>query len=67
MHFRVTVTLRAARVERWICHEARREFLDRTPENSNYVGLDCEYTDVVPNVKQRNLRPEKKHCAADEG
>jgi hypothetical protein len=59
MRFRVTVTLRASHVESWI-HRAHWEFLDRAPENSMCVGLDCEYTDVVKNVKQKNLPPEKK-------
>jgi hypothetical protein len=44
MHFRVTVTLRASRVERWI-YRVQREFLDRAPENSMSVGLDYGYTD----------------------
>jgi hypothetical protein len=59
MHFRVMVTLRASRVERWI-HRVQREFLDRAPDNSMCVGLDCEYTDTVKNVKQKILLPEKK-------
>jgi hypothetical protein len=62
MHFRVMVTLRASRVERWI-HRMQREFLDRAPDNSMCVGLDCEYTDAVKNVKQKNLLPEKKQHA----
>jgi hypothetical protein len=61
MHFRVTVTPRAARVEWWICR-VQREFLDRAPVvNAKCVGLDCEYTDAVKNVKQR--KPEKKQRA----
>jgi hypothetical protein len=62
MHFRVMVTLRASRVERWI-HRVQREFLDRAPENFMCIGLDCVYTDAVKNVKQKNLPPEKKQCA----
>jgi hypothetical protein len=50
-------------MERWICR-VQREFLDRALENSMCVGLDCEYTDTVKNVKQKNLPPEKKQCAA---
>jgi hypothetical protein len=33
------------------------------PENFVCVGLDCEYTDAVKNVKQKNLPLEKKQCA----
>jgi hypothetical protein len=50
-------------VERWIRH-VQREFLDRAPVNAKSVGLYLEYTDTVKNVKQRNLPPEKKQCAA---
>jgi hypothetical protein len=63
MHFKVTVTLRASRVERWICC-VQQEFLDHAPENSMCVGLDCKYTDAVKNVKQKNLPLEKKQCAS---
>jgi hypothetical protein len=59
MHFMMTITLQASRVERWI-YRVQREFLDRTREDSMCVGLDCEYTDTV---KQKNLPPEKKQCA----
>jgi hypothetical protein len=59
MRFRVTVTLRASHVESWI-RPAHWEFLDRAPENSMCVGLDCEYTDIVKNVKQKKFPPEKK-------
>jgi hypothetical protein len=48
MHFRVTATLQVSRVERWICR-VQREFLDRVPENSMCISLDCEYTDAVKN------------------
>jgi hypothetical protein len=34
------------------------------PRNSMCVGLDCECIDAVKNVKQKNLSPEKKQCAA---
>jgi hypothetical protein len=50
MHFRVTVTLLASRMERWI-RRVQREFLSHASENSMCVGLDCEYTDAVKNVK----------------
>jgi hypothetical protein len=63
MHFRVTVTLRATRFERWICH-VKREFLNRAPENSKCVGLDRKYTDKMKNMKQRSLPLEKKQHTA---
>jgi hypothetical protein len=63
MHFSVTVTLWASRVESWIRH-VHREFLDRAPEDSKYVGLDCEYTDAVKNVKQKNLPLDTRQHAA---
>jgi hypothetical protein len=50
MHFRMTVILQASRVESWI-YRVHREFLDRSPEDSKCVGLDCEYTDTMKNVK----------------
>jgi hypothetical protein len=62
MHFRVTVTLRASHMERWI-RRMQREFLYRAPENSMGVGLDWEYTKAVKNVKQKNLPLKKKQCA----
>jgi hypothetical protein len=54
MHFMATVTLRASRMARWT-RRVQQEFLDRAPENSMCIGLDCEYTDAVKNVKQKNL------------
>jgi hypothetical protein len=62
MRFRVTVTLQASRVERWISH-VQWEFLGRASENSICVGLDCEYTVAVKNVNQKNLPTEKKQRA----
>ena len=41
MHFKVTVTLRASRVEKWIRDVKSR--LDAAP--TKCVGLDCEFTD----------------------
>jgi hypothetical protein len=64
MHFRVMVTRRASCVERWICRVQREFFLDRAADNSMCVGLDCEYTDALKIVKQKNLPPEKKQRAA---
>jgi hypothetical protein len=63
MRFRVTVTLQASRVESWI-HRVHREFLDRASEDSKCVGLHCEYTDAVKDVKQNNLPPEKRQHVA---
>ena len=42
MKFKVWVTLRAWRVERWIC-DLKKYFLDAAPFKG--VGLDCEFTD----------------------
>jgi hypothetical protein len=62
MRFRVTVTLRASCVESWI-RRVHQEFVDRAPEDSKCVGLAYEYTDVVKNVRQKNLPPEKRQRA----
>jgi hypothetical protein len=40
-----------------------RDFLDHAPEDSRCIGLDCEFTDIVKKVKQRNLPPEKRQRA----
>ncbi|XP_051229708.1 uncharacterized protein [Lolium perenne] len=40
--FKVTVTLRARMVEKWI-RRVKRDFLDAA--TTNCVGLDCEFTD----------------------
>ncbi|XP_051190239.2 uncharacterized protein [Lolium perenne] len=42
MSFKVTVALRASRVEKWI-RDVKREFLDAAP--TKCVGLDYEFTD----------------------
>nr|XP_051230255.1 uncharacterized protein LOC127348208 [Lolium perenne] len=42
MAFKVTVTLRARRVEKWI-RDVKRDFLDAAM--TKCVGLDCEFTD----------------------
>ncbi|XP_051201833.1 uncharacterized protein [Lolium perenne] len=49
MHFKITVTLRASRVERWI-RAIKKDFLDATPIQC--VGLDCEFT----NPREGNQR-----------
>ena len=51
MHFKVTVTLRASRVERWI-RAVKKQFLDAAPIKC--VGLDCEFTD--PREGRENQR-----------
>ncbi|XP_051204846.1 uncharacterized protein [Lolium perenne] len=42
-YFKITVTLCASRVEKWI-HAVKRDFLDAAPINC--VGLDCEFTNA---------------------
>ncbi|XP_051197418.1 uncharacterized protein [Lolium perenne] len=42
MSFKVTVALRASRVEKWI-RDVKRDILDAAP--TKCVGLDCEFTD----------------------
>lgn len=49
MHFKVTVTLRASRVEKWI-RAIKSQFLDAAPIKC--VGLDCEFTDPPHGGKQ---------------
>ncbi|XP_071685259.1 uncharacterized protein [Lolium perenne] len=41
IYFKITVTLRASRVEKWI-RVVKRDFLDAAPIKC--VGLDCEFT-----------------------
>ena len=61
MHFKVTVTLRAARVERWIQY-VKQEYLDAAPIKC--VGLDCEFTDPVQGVRQKHLPEDQRQRAA---
>ena len=61
MSFKVTFTLRAARVEKWI-REVKQQFLDGA--SIKCVGLDCEYTKAKKSVSQRNLPPAQRQCAA---
>jgi hypothetical protein len=61
MSFKVTFTLHAVRVDIWI-RQIQEKFLDNAPIKS--IGLDVEYTNVVPNVKQRNLPLEQRQHAA---
>ncbi|KAK1602503.1 hypothetical protein QYE76_037588 [Lolium multiflorum] len=42
MAFKVTVALRASRVQKWI-RDVKRDFLDAA--TTKCVGLDCEFTD----------------------
>jgi hypothetical protein len=51
MHFKVTETLRASRVEKWIC-AIKKQFLDAAPIKC--VGLDYEFTD--PREGKQNQR-----------
>ena len=60
MHFKVWVTLRASRVERWI-RDVKKFYLDAAPIKC--VGLDCEFTDALPGP-QNNLPPEKRQRTA---
>ena len=48
MHFKVTFTLRAATVKKWIRH-VKEEFLDGAPVKC--VGLDSEFTDAPLHVR----------------
>ena len=60
MDFKVWVTLRASRVERWIRH-VKKEYLDAAPIKR--VGLDSEFTDPLPG-RQKNLALEDRQRAA---
>jgi hypothetical protein len=51
MHFAITETLRASRVEKWI-RAVKQQFLDTTPIKC--VGLDCEFNS--PHEGRRNQR-----------
>ncbi|CAM0905401.1 unnamed protein product [Alopecurus aequalis] len=48
MNFKVTVTLRASTVERWI-RDLKKQFLDAAPIKC--VGLDCEFTDPIQGIR----------------
>ena len=61
MDFKVWVTLRASRVERWIRH-VKKVYLDAAPIKG--VGLDCEFTDALPGHRQKDLPEEQKQRAA---
>jgi hypothetical protein len=50
MNFTVTETLRASRVEKWIC-AVKQRFLDAAPIKC--VGLDCEFTTPHDKLNQR--------------
>jgi hypothetical protein len=51
MHFTITETLRASRVEKWI-RAIKQQFLDAAPIKC--VGLDCEFTN--PREGRKNQR-----------
>jgi hypothetical protein len=57
MSFKVTFTLRAWKMEKWI-KVIWEKFLDNAPIMC--VGLDVEYTDMVSNVKKRNFPLEQR-------
>ena len=61
MSLKVTYTLRAARVEKWI-RDVKEKFLDAAPIKC--VGLDCEFTDAVKNVRQADLPFEQRQRTA---
>jgi hypothetical protein len=61
MSFKVTSTLHARKVEEWI-RVIQEKFVGNVPIMC--VGLDVEYTDVVPYVKQRNLPLEQRQRTA---
>jgi hypothetical protein len=50
MNFTITETLRASRVEKWIC-AVKQWFLDAAPIKC--LGLDCEFTTPHDKVNQR--------------
>ena len=57
MDFKVTVTLRASTMEKWI-RDVKECYLNAAPIKC--VGLDCEFTDAVKGRKQRDLPPEQR-------
>jgi hypothetical protein len=48
MEFKVTVTTRAATMEKWI-YRVSEDFL--CDASAKIVGLDCEFTDKVKGIK----------------
>ena len=53
MHFKVTVTTRASRVEKWI-RKVKARYLDTAP--TKCVGLDYEFTDPRNGAKANQRR-----------
>ena len=60
MFFKVWVTLHASRVEKWIRY-VKKEYLDAAP--TKCVSLDCEFTDPVKGVRQKDLLQHLTHRA----
>nr|XP_051220932.1 uncharacterized protein LOC127339074 [Lolium perenne] len=61
MEFKVTVTTRAATMEKWI-YRVSEDFL--CDASAKIVGLDCEFTDKVKGIKQKLLLEDKRQRAA---
>jgi hypothetical protein len=61
MEFKVTVTTRAATMEKWI-YRISEDFL--CDASAKIVGLDCEFTDKVKGIKQKLLPEDKRQRAA---
>ena len=61
MEFKVTVTTRAATMEKWI-YRVSEDFL--CDASAKIVGLDCEFTDKVKGTKQKLLPEDKRQRAA---
>ncbi|XP_051230166.1 uncharacterized protein [Lolium perenne] len=61
MEFKVTVTTRAATMEKWI-YRVSEDFL--CDASAKIVGLDCEFTDKVKGIKQKLLPEDKRQRAA---
>ncbi|XP_051204739.1 uncharacterized protein [Lolium perenne] len=61
MEFKVTVTTRAATMEKWI-YRVSEDFL--CDASAKIVGLDCEFTDKVKGIKQKLLPEDKRQHAA---
>ncbi|XP_051190989.2 uncharacterized protein [Lolium perenne] len=61
MEFKVTVTTRAATMEKWI-YRVSEDFL--CDASAKIVGLDCEFTDKVKVIKQKLLPEDKRQRAA---
>ena len=61
MDFKVTVTTRAATMEKWI-YRVSEDFL--CDASTKIVGLDCEFTDKVKGIKRKHLPEDRRQRAA---